>query len=142
MHQASVLDGLSFDPFLFEQDGVASSEVNIGRCQVADGLVVTLVVVVVINEGVDLGLQVGRQVVVLEQNAVLQGLVPALDLALGLGMEGSAADVADAALVEPFRQIAGNVGGTVVAEQPWSMGKLGARAARCRRRCSARSRRE
>ena len=68
MHQASVLDGLSFDPFSFQQDGVASAEVNIGRCQVADGLVVTLVVVV-IDEGIDLGLEIARQVVVLEQDA-------------------------------------------------------------------------
>ena len=61
MHQASVLDCLSFNPFSFEQDGVASAEVNIGRCQVADGLVVAPVVVV-INEGADLGLEIARQV--------------------------------------------------------------------------------
>ena len=47
MQQAAVLDGLSFDPFSFEQDGVASAEVNIGRRQVADGLVVAPVVVVI-----------------------------------------------------------------------------------------------
>ncbi len=46
---------------------------------------VTLVVVV-LDEGVDLGLEVAGQEVVFEQDAVLQGLVPALDLALGLGM--------------------------------------------------------
>ena len=80
VHQASVLDGLSFDPFAFQDDGVASAEVNIGWRQVADGLVVTLVVVV-LDEGVDLGLEIARQVVVFEQNAVLQRLVPALDLA-------------------------------------------------------------
>ena len=92
MHQASALDGLSFDPFSFQQDGIAAAEVDVGGCQVADGLVVTLVVVV-IDEGVDLGLEIARQIVVLEQDAVLQRLVPALDLALGLGMEGSATDV-------------------------------------------------
>ena len=32
VHQASGLDGLSFDPFSFQQDGVASAEVDIGRC--------------------------------------------------------------------------------------------------------------
>ena len=54
--QASALDGLSFDPFSFQQDGVASSEVDIGGgTQTADGLVVTLMVVV-IDEGVDLDL--------------------------------------------------------------------------------------
>ena len=57
-----------------------------------------------INEGVDLGLEIAWQVVVLEQDAVLQRLMPALDLALGLGMEGSATNVPDAAVLEPFRQ--------------------------------------
>jgi hypothetical protein len=35
MQQASVFDGLSFDPFQFDEDGLAASEVDIGRCQVA-----------------------------------------------------------------------------------------------------------
>ena len=124
VHQASVLNGLSFDPFSFQQNGVASSEVDIGRCQIADGLVVTLVVVV-IDEGVDLSLEIAGQIVVLEQDAVLQRLVPALDLALGLGMEGSAPDVPDAAVLKPFRQVAGDVRRTVVAQQTWPMGNAG-----------------
>ena len=70
VHQASVLNGLSFDPFSFQQNGVAASEVDIGRCQIADGLVVTLVVVV-IDEGVDLSLEIAGQIVILEQDAVL-----------------------------------------------------------------------
>ncbi len=95
---------------------------------VADGLVVTLVVVM-IDEGIDLSLEIAGQIVVLEQDAVLQRLVPAFDLALGLGMEGSATDMLDAAVLEPFRQIAGDVGGAVVAQQTWPMGDLGALAA-------------
>ena len=87
---------------------MAAAEVDIGRRQIAEALVVAPVVVV-IDEGVDLGFEIAGQVVVLEQDAVLQRLVPALDLALGLGMEGRAADVADAAVLEPFRQIAGDV---------------------------------
>jgi len=67
--QASALDGLSFDPFSFQQDGVASAEVDVGGRQIADGLVVTLVVVV-IDEGIDLGLKSAGQIVVLEQDAV------------------------------------------------------------------------
>ena len=86
--QASVLDGLSFDPFSFQQDGIAAAEVDVGGRQVADGLVVTLVVVM-IDEGVDLSLEIAWQVVVLEQDAVLQRLMPALDLALGLGWKGA-----------------------------------------------------
>ena len=51
--------------------------------------------------------------------------MPAFDLALGLGMVGRAADVSDASFLEPFRQIAGDVGGTVVAQQTWPMDNLG-----------------
>ena len=46
---------------------------------------VTLMVVV-LDEGLDLGLKVAGQEVVFQQDAVLEGLVPALDLALGLRM--------------------------------------------------------
>jgi len=126
--QASALDGLSFDPFSFQQDGLAAPEVDVGRCQIADGLVVTLVVVV-IDEGVDLGLEIAGQIIVLEQDAVLQRLVPALNLSLGLGMEGSATDVSDTAVVEPFRQIAGDVTGAIVTQRPWLVRDLVALAA-------------
>ena len=57
---------------------MAAPEVDVSRCQIADGLVVTLVVVV-IDEGVDLGLEIAGQIVILEQDAVLQRLVPSLD---------------------------------------------------------------
>ena len=86
-------------------------------------------VVVVIDEGIDLSLEIAGQIVVLEQDAILQRLVPARDLALGLRMERSAPDVSDAAILELFRQIAGDVRGTVVAQQPWSPCDLGALAA-------------
>ena len=126
--QASALDGLSFDPFSLQEDGLAAAEVDVGRCQITDGLVVTLVVVM-IDEGIDLSLEIAGQIVILEQDAVLQRLVPAFDLALGLGMEGRATDMLDTAVLEPFRQIAGDVGGAVVDQQPWPMGDLGALAA-------------
>jgi hypothetical protein len=111
--QASVSDGLSLDPFSFQQDGIAAAEVDVGGRQVSDGLMVTLVVVM-IDEGVDLSLEIAWQVIVLEQDAVLQRLMPTLDLALGLGMEGSATNVPDAAILEPgsVRNIV--CGGTVV----------------------------
>ena len=41
-------------------------------------------VVVVLDEGLDLGLKVAGQEVVFQQDAVFQGLVPAFDLSLGL----------------------------------------------------------
>jgi hypothetical protein len=44
--QASVLDGVSFDPFSFQEDGLAASEVDVCRRQVGDALVVSQMVVV------------------------------------------------------------------------------------------------
>jgi hypothetical protein len=49
-------------------------------------------VIVVLEEARDLGFEIIRQVMVLEQNAVLEGLVAALDLALGLRMARGAAN--------------------------------------------------
>jgi hypothetical protein len=88
MKQASVLDGLSFDPFSFKQDGLAASEVDIGRGEVGDAIVVSQVIVVG-DEFADLGFEIARQIAVLEQDSVLQRLVSAFDLALGLGMNGA-----------------------------------------------------
>jgi hypothetical protein len=42
--QASVLD--AFDPFSFQQDGLTASEVDVGRRQIVDALVVAQVIVV------------------------------------------------------------------------------------------------
>ena len=53
------------------------------------------VVVVALDEGADAGLKIARQIVVFQQDAVLEGLMPALDLALRLGMVRCAADVVD-----------------------------------------------
>ena len=88
MLQASGFDGVAFDPFSFQQDSLAASGVNVGWRQVADTLVVPEMVVVG-DEVADLLLEITGQVVVLEQNAVLERLVPALDLALRLMMQRS-----------------------------------------------------
>ena len=56
-------------------------------------------VIVVLDEARDLGFEIIRQVIVLEQNAVLERLVPALDLALGLGMAWGAANMRDATVL-------------------------------------------
>ena len=89
MLQAPMLDGLAFDVSPFTQDAGGSAEVGVRRRHVAQALVVAGVVVV-LDEDADLGLQVAGEEVVLQQDAVLQGLMPALDLALGLGMIGCA----------------------------------------------------
>jgi CO/xanthine dehydrogenase Mo-binding subunit len=59
-----------------------SRQVDVGWRQVADALVISQVIVVG-DEGRDLGFEIARQVIVFEQDAVLERLMPALDLALG-----------------------------------------------------------
>lgn len=115
--QASGFDGVAFDPFSFQQDGLTTPEVDISRRQVADALVVAEMVVVG-DEVTDLLLEITGQVVVLEQDAVLERLVPVLDLALRLGMQRRAADMIHALLLEPVSQITGDIGRAVVAQQP------------------------
>ena len=96
--QSSVFDGVAFDPFTLKQDGLAASEVDVGRCQVLQAFMVTPMIVV-LDEARDLGFEITGQIIVLEQNAVLEGLVPALDLALGLRMARGAANVGDATVL-------------------------------------------
>ena len=62
MLQALVLDGLSFDPFPFQQDGLAAPEVDIGGREVIQALVVAPVVVV-LDEGADLGFEITGQII-------------------------------------------------------------------------------
>ncbi len=105
MLQSSLSDGVAFDPFSLQKDGRCSAEVDVGRCQVLQAFMVTPVIVV-LDEARDLGFEITGQVIVLEQNAVLEGLVPALDLALGHRMIGGTTDVLDFVVTEPFGEVA------------------------------------
>ena len=116
--QAPMFDGPSFDPFALSDDGCGPSEVGVGRGHVVQAFMVALMVVV-LDEGLDLDLKVARQEVVFQQNTVLQGLMPALDLALRLRMEGGSTDMAHALGFDIFRQLSGNIAGSIVTEQPW-----------------------
>ncbi len=40
MVQAALSDAFSFDPFTFEQDGLAASEVDVGRGEIVEAFVV------------------------------------------------------------------------------------------------------
>ena len=82
--EETVCDCLSFDPFAFEEDGLGSSEVDVGRREIAQALVIAGMVVMS-HEGGDLAFEIAGQVIVLEQDAVLERLMPALDLALVCG---------------------------------------------------------
>src|SRR5262245_26780523 len=106
MLQAAIGDGLAFDPFAFEQNGLAAFEVDVGWSEIAEALVVAAMVVV-LDESRDLAFEIARQVVVFQQDAVLQRLMPAFDLALCLGMVGCTANVLHALAVQPFSEIGG-----------------------------------
>ena len=76
-------------------------------------------VIVMIDEGFDLGFKITGQEVVFQQNAVLQGLMPALDLTLGLRMLRRTTRVLHAFALQPFRQFPRDITGPVVTEQTW-----------------------
>ena len=81
--------------------------------------------VIVVDKGRNLSLEIAGQELVFQQDAVFEGLAPALDLALGHWMIGCAAQVLDVAGTEPFGQIAGDVAGTVVGQEPWALHGFG-----------------
>jgi hypothetical protein len=98
MLQATIGDCLALDPFAFEEDGLSAPEVDVSRGMIVEALMVAGMVVVR-HEGGDLAFEIAGQVVVLEQDAALERLMPALDFALGLRMVGRSADVLDVLLV-------------------------------------------
>lgn len=118
--QAALLDRVSFDPFAFEQDGLAASEVDVGRGEIVEALVVSTMIVV-FDEGRDLGFEVLLEEVVFEQDAVLQRLVPAFDLTLCFRMARSAVDLGDLVCLQPFTEIRGDVTRAVVGQQALPM---------------------
>ncbi len=92
MVQAPAFDCLLLDPFSLVQDGLPAAEVDVCGSEVVQALVVA-VMIVVIDERLDLGFETARQEVVLQQDAVLQGLMPTFDLALGLRVIGRPMDI-------------------------------------------------
>src|SRR6202044_1507347 len=117
MLQAAVCDCGPLDTSAFCEDGVRSTEVDVSGREVVDALMIADVIVV-LDEGVDLLLDISRQIIVVEQNAVLQGLMPTLDLSLGLGMIWGAADVLHVLVFEPLAQITRDVTRSIVAQKP------------------------
>src|SRR5215213_6808411 len=92
MLQVVMGDNLAFDPFAFEENGLAAPDVDVGRGEIAEALMVAAMIVV-LDEGRDLAFEIAGQVVVFQQDAVLQRLMPAFDLALCPRMVGRTADV-------------------------------------------------
>ncbi len=122
--QAPMFDGLSLDPFALFDVGLRPAEVGIGGCHIVQALVVALVIVM-LDERFDLGLKVTWQEVVFQEDAVLEGLMPALDLALGLRVERGAAHMAHGSRFDVVRQFASNVAGAIVAEQAGPVVNMG-----------------
>ena len=58
VQQASMLDGLAFDPFPVFDDGFGPAEVGIGGCHIVEALVVAPMIVV-FDEGLDLAFEIG-----------------------------------------------------------------------------------
>ena len=102
MKQASRFDGLPFDPFSLFQDSLAAPEVDIGRSEVLQALVIALVVAM-LDKGIDLLPEIAGQVVVFQQDAVLERLVPPLDLALGLGVVWCSTNMIHALVIQPLQ---------------------------------------
>ena len=113
MLQATEFDGFAFGPFSFQQDGVTAPKVDISRGEVAETFVISATIVM-IDEGCDLCLKVLREVIVFQQDAVLERLVPPLDLALGLGMARLAVHLFDGSLFEPIAKVGSDVARAIV----------------------------
>ena len=92
MFQASSFECLSFDPFSVQQDGLAAPEVDVGGRKIAETFVVSAVIVMT-DEVVDLSFQIPGQIIVLQQDAVLERLMPTLNLTLRHRMVRRAANV-------------------------------------------------
>ncbi len=82
MKQTSCFDGLSFDPFSLFLNDLTALEEDVVWSEFLQALVIASVVVM-IDEGVDLLPGLTGQIVVIQQDAVLERLVPTLNLTLG-----------------------------------------------------------
>ena len=116
MKQASRFDGVFLDPFPLLQNGLSATEVDVGRREVLQTFVIAPMIVV-LYEGVDLQPEITRQVVVFQQDAVLQGLMPSLDFALGLRVIWRTSNMVHLLIFKPISQVTRDVARPVIREQ-------------------------
>jgi hypothetical protein len=69
--QAPCFESLLLDPFSWSQNGFVSAEADIGWRDVVQALMIALMVVV-LDEGFDLGFKIAGQKVVFQQDAVFR----------------------------------------------------------------------
>ena len=97
---------------------MATPEIDVSGCEVFKALMIAMVIVV-LEEALDAGGKFTRQEVILLQDAVHQGLMPSLNLALGLRMAWCAKNMIHAFAVQPTGQLASDVVCTVVGQHAW-----------------------
>ena len=81
--------------------------------------------IVMIDESLDLRLKVRREEVIFQQDAVLQCLMPSLDLTLCLRMIRCPSDVPHFIVPQPFGQFATDLAGPVIRQQSRVMSNVG-----------------
>lgn len=113
--QAALFYGVSFN-FRVRAAWPASPEVDVDRGEIVEALVVSSMIVM-LDEGRDLGFEVLLEEVVFQEDAVLQRMVPTFDLTLSLRMAGSAVHLIDLVFLQPFTEIGSDVTGAVVRKQ-------------------------
>ena len=96
-----MFDCLFFDLFPLSENGFVAPEVDVGRCDIVQTLVVTLVVVT-IDECPDLAFEIAGKIIIFQQYAVLRRLMPAFDFTLSLWKERSTADMIQILPFQPF----------------------------------------
>ena len=92
---------------------MAATGVDVGGREVFQTFVIPLVIIVT-DKGGDLCFKVTWQEVFLQQDAVFEGLMPALDLALGLRMVRCPSCVRHSLVFQVFGQFTGDIAGSVV----------------------------
>ena len=89
MLQAARLNGFKFDVFPFSDDSLITTEIDVSGCDVVNGLMIPMIVVI-FDKLANLLFQITWQIIVFQENTVLHRLVPSFDLALRLRMVWSA----------------------------------------------------
>ena len=128
--QAAGFERLSLDASSLSQDGFVTAEVDVRRRDIVPALVISPMIVVV-DEGCDLGFEIAGQEVVFQEDAVLQGLMPSLDFTLRLRVIRRTTRVLHAFALQPISQIICYVTGAIIAEQRWLVDDVNLIAARC-----------
>lgn len=116
MHQAARCDILYFDTLSPLEDGIGLSKVDGAGGEIVEALVISALVVMLdeVSDGV---LRSARQIVVFQQDADLEGLMPPLDLALDLQRIRCPADMINSLIFQPVGQVARDVRRAIFGRQ-------------------------